>query len=33
MIDPPVVKRAQHTIDLAIHFDKLSKNWKDESRD
>ncbi len=30
MIDPPVVKRAQHTIDLAIATGKLTKNWRDE---
>lgn len=30
MIDPPVVKRAQRTIDLAIRSGKLSENWKDE---
>lgn len=29
MIDPPVVKRAQRTIDLAIRSGKLSENWKD----
>lgn len=28
MIDPPVVKRAQRTIDLAIRSGKLSENWK-----
>lgn len=32
MIDAPVVKRAQHTIDLAIRSRKLDKNWKDESK-
>ena len=30
MIDAPVVKRAQQTIDLAIAFGKLRGNWKDE---
>ncbi|MBE9491427.1 MAG: CoA ester lyase, partial [Bacteroidetes bacterium] len=30
MIDPPVVKKAQHTIDLAIATGKLTKNWRDE---
>jgi citrate lyase subunit beta/citryl-CoA lyase len=30
MIDPPVVKRAQRTIDLAIKAGKLSDNWKEE---
>jgi len=33
MIDPPVVKRAQRTIDLAIRSVKLPKNWKNESQD
>jgi len=28
MIDPPVVKRAQNTIELAISMNKLSKDWK-----
>lgn len=28
MIDPPVVKRAQRTIDLAIRTGTLSENWK-----
>jgi citrate lyase subunit beta/citryl-CoA lyase len=30
MIDPPVVKRAQHTVDLAIAMGKLKDNWRDE---
>ena len=30
MIDPPVVKRAQKTIDLAINTGKLSPNWREE---
>ena len=30
MIDPPIVKRAQKTIDLAINTGKLSANWRDE---
>jgi citrate lyase subunit beta/citryl-CoA lyase len=30
MIDPPVVKRAQRTIDLAINAGKISKNWRVE---
>lgn len=30
MIDAPVVKRAQRSIDLAIAIGKLSKSWKDE---
>ncbi|MBL7833417.1 MAG: HpcH/HpaI aldolase/citrate lyase family protein [Cyclobacteriaceae bacterium] len=29
MIDAPVVKRAQRTIDLAISLGTLNKNWKD----
>ena len=29
MIDPPVVKRAQNTIDLAISMGKLDKDWKE----
>ena len=28
MIDPPVVKRAQHTIHLAISMSLIPKNWK-----
>ena len=28
MIDPPVVKRALHTVELAIAVNKLSENWK-----
>ncbi|MBC8330644.1 MAG: citrate lyase ACP [Anaerolineae bacterium] len=32
MIDPPVVKRAQRTIDLAIRSGKLPENWKDETK-
>jgi citrate lyase subunit beta/citryl-CoA lyase len=28
MIDPPVVKRAQHTIDLAVRADKLDEGWR-----
>jgi citrate lyase subunit beta/citryl-CoA lyase len=31
MIDPPVVARAQKTIDMAIRLNRLSKNWKEES--
>lgn len=31
MIDAPVVKRAQRTIDLAIAMNKLSANWKEEN--
>lgn len=30
MIDPPVVKRAQHTIDMAIKVGKLNVNWRKE---
>ena len=30
MIDPPVVKRAQKTIDLAVNMGKLSKEWRNE---
>jgi len=30
MIDPPVVKRAQRVIDLAINTDLLSKDWRNE---
>ena len=30
MIDPPVVKRAQRTIDLAITSGKIAKDWRDE---
>jgi citrate lyase subunit beta/citryl-CoA lyase len=30
MIDPPVVKRAQQTIDLAVKTGKLAPNWKEE---
>ncbi len=30
MIDPPVVKRAQHTIDLALRAGMLVPNWKEE---
>jgi len=29
MIDPPVVKRAQRTIDLAVSMGKLSSGWRD----
>jgi citrate lyase subunit beta/citryl-CoA lyase len=28
MIDPPVVKRAQRTIDLAVRSGSLPENWK-----
>lgn len=30
MIDPPVVKRAQTTIEMAIDVGKLSSNWRDD---
>lgn len=30
MIDPPVVKRAQKLINLAVSFNKLPKNWMEE---
>ncbi|MBC8489820.1 MAG: citrate lyase ACP [Bacteroidetes bacterium] len=30
MIDPPVVKRAQKTINLAVSVGKLNKNWREE---
>jgi len=30
MIDPPVVKRAQRTIDIAVKMGKLNKNWREE---
>ncbi len=30
MIDPPVVKRAVRTIDIAINTGKLNANWKEE---
>ena len=30
MIDPPVVKRAQNTINLAVNMGKLKKNWREE---
>jgi len=33
MIDPPVVKRAQRTINLAISMGKLSKNWRAEANE
>jgi len=29
MLDPPVVKRAENTILLAIKTGKLNENWKD----
>ncbi|MEN8173436.1 MAG: hypothetical protein ABFS03_11225, partial [Chloroflexota bacterium] len=31
MIDPPVVKRAQATIDLAIRSKLLPQNWKNDA--
>jgi citrate lyase subunit beta/citryl-CoA lyase len=30
MIDPPVVKRALHTVSLAIAAGKLTENWRDQ---
>jgi len=27
MIDPPVVKRAQNTINVAVSLGKLEENW------
>ena len=30
MIDPPVVKRAQRTIKVAVEEGKLTKNWRDD---
>ncbi|MBE9524954.1 MAG: citrate lyase ACP [Chloroflexi bacterium] len=33
MIDPPVVTRAQHTLDLALRYGQITENWKDESED
>jgi citrate lyase subunit beta/citryl-CoA lyase len=30
MIDPPVVKRARRTVDLAVAAGKLAENWRDE---
>ena len=30
MIDPPVVKRAEKTINLAISLDIIAENWRDE---
>jgi citrate lyase subunit beta/citryl-CoA lyase len=33
MIDPPVVKRAQRTIDLAVTLGLISKNWREEGNE
>ena len=33
MIDAPVVKRAQRTIDLAVKMGKISKNWREEANE
>ncbi len=33
MIDPPVVKRAQRTINLAVSMGILSKNWREEGNE
>jgi hypothetical protein len=30
MIDAPVVKRAEKTVNLAISLGKLSKTWREE---
>ena len=30
MIDPPVVKRAQRSIEIAVKTGLLNKNWRDE---
>jgi len=30
MIDLPVVKRAQRTIDLALSMNLIDKNWRDK---
>ena len=30
MIDPPVVKKALHTIELAIAMDRLNQNWREQ---
>ena len=30
MIDPPVVKRAQRTIDIALKLGKINENWREE---
>lgn len=29
MIDPPVVKKALHTLELAIEMDRLNQNWRE----
>jgi len=29
MIDPPVVKRAEKTVQLAMKIGKLDENWRD----
>ncbi len=33
MIDPPVVKRAERILDLAIQNKQISANWKEEDKD
>jgi len=33
MIDPPVVKRAQNTIEVAVRLGKLSKGWQDRTNE
>ena len=30
MIDPPVVKRAERTIDIAVKLGKINQNWREE---
>jgi citrate lyase subunit beta/citryl-CoA lyase len=30
MIDPPVVKRAQRSIDLAVNMGLIPSNWREE---
>jgi citrate lyase subunit beta / citryl-CoA lyase len=30
MIDPPVVKKAHHTLDLAIEMDRLNQYWREQ---
>jgi hypothetical protein len=29
MIDPPIVKRALNTINLAVKMNKLAENWRE----
>jgi hypothetical protein len=30
MIDPPVVKRAEKTINLAVNLGLIAENWREE---